>query len=43
METLKESKSAKHGIQLREHYLLESCPIFRIQHIKAFMDLSGPF
>src|SRR5712671_2366690 len=28
---------------MREHYLLESCPIFRIQHIKAFMGLSGPF
>jgi hypothetical protein len=65
VETLEESKSAKHGIlrdvfasvrldkihtarlkcriQMREHQLLESCPIFRIQHIKAFMGLSGPF
>jgi hypothetical protein len=58
VETLEESKSAKHGIlpdvfrvgaarqnsycqiecriQMREHQLLESCPIFRIQHIKPF-------
>jgi hypothetical protein len=28
---------------MREHQLLESCPIFRIQHIKAFLGLSGPF
>jgi hypothetical protein len=63
METLEESKSAKHGIlrdifrvgaarqnphcqvecsiQMREHQLLESSPIFRIQHIKAFLGLSG--
>src|SRR5258708_30459282 len=28
---------------MREHQLLESRPIFRIQHIKAFMGLSGCF